>query len=153
MVVNKAFAPGSALRIHSLCDLVCRWGSAMRHLARLAICCVAAIAPVGHLTAMQFELVALRPGLDAIAGNGPIVQGDEERLRQAITNLSQVDPSTKFLGLFVDSPGGNVFEAEKLGSLIHTIGLPVLVGGSPSAFRPASFCWPALRRGWWRTLH
>jgi hypothetical protein len=65
-------------------------------------------------SALQYQRVALDPPLIGIVATGPIVPGDFDRLDAFIQTLPQTDHN---LGFFIDSPGGNVLEAEKNSSI------------------------------------
>lgn len=75
----------------------------------LAVASWLLLAPVQG-SALQYRRVAFDPPLVGITAIGPIVPGDFDRLDAFVKELS---PSDRILGFFVDSPGGNIFEAEK----------------------------------------
>lgn len=58
--------------------------------------------------------------------NGEIKEGDTERLVLSIKDAAERYPKATG-GLFLNSPGGNALEAERMASLIHRTGLPVMV--------------------------
>jgi hypothetical protein len=70
-----------------------------------------------YTSALQYQRVPVDPPLIGIAATGPIVPGDFDRLDAFIGKL----PKTELL-FFIDSPGGNIFEAEKSlnSSLLHS---------------------------------
>lgn len=74
--------------------------------------------------ALQYLRLPLNPPAVAILARGPIVQDDVERLTAFIGRLSQTDRLTSLL---VNSPGGNVSEAEKLARIITKYKLSVFV--------------------------
>jgi hypothetical protein len=98
------------------------------------ICLLGAVLPGVPARAMQFDLVALSPTEMIINGQGPIVEGDADRLQQA---LAAVPQTQKLLALALDSPGGSVSEGEQLARLIHARGLPVVI---PSNSKCVSAC-------------
>ena len=84
--------------------------------------------------AMQFSPVELADGRRAIEASGQVVVGDFHRL---LAFCDTVDKAGRLAGLIVDSPGGNVLEAEKMAGTIRDMGLPVAVAGGG---RCASAC-------------
>lgn len=85
-------------------------------------------APLGSpAVAMQFQRVPIEGAGDVYSGTGPIVEGDTDRFRAAV---AAAPPSNTVLGISLDSPGGNVFEAEKFAQLIHGTHAPVFVFGN-----------------------
>ena len=76
--------------------------------------------------ALQFERMSIDNSSVAILARGSIIQGDFERLGSFLGNLPKSD---RIIGLFLDSPGGNVFEAEKLAKGIAAAKLSVAVAG------------------------
>jgi hypothetical protein len=59
-----------------------------------------------------------------LVGTGDIVQGDRVRL---VTAIDSVPLGQKTIGLALASPGGNIFEAEKLADTVRSSGLVVIV--------------------------
>jgi hypothetical protein len=90
----------------------------------------------GH--ALQYQRVLLDPPGVIIAARGPIVRGDYNRLRAFLDLMSQTSPSTeRVMGVALDSPGGNVLEADDIAIGIRKIGLTVVV---PSGSQCSSAC-------------
>jgi hypothetical protein len=78
--------------------------------------------------ALQYQRVPLDPPSVIISVRGPIISGDYERFRTFVQTMSQVTPSTdRVLGFSLDSPGGNIFEAENIAIAVRNIDLPVVV--------------------------
>jgi len=78
--------------------------------------------------AMQFQPSQVSPTELVVDGRGPIVPGDNDRLTRALAGL----PTTGFtlLALALDSPGGNVAEAEQMVTVIRARQLPVIIPGN-----------------------
>ncbi len=74
--------------------------------------------------AFQFERAPIKDNAVALILRGPIVAGDFERLRSFVGTLPRED---RIVGLFVDSPGGSVFEAERFARFIAAAKLTVAV--------------------------
>jgi hypothetical protein len=90
----------------------------------------------GH--ALQYQRVPLDPPSVIISARGPIVRGDYNRLRAFLDTLSQTAPSTdRVMGVALDSPGGNVLEADDITIGIRRTGLTVVV---PSGSQCSSAC-------------
>jgi hypothetical protein len=85
-------------------------------------------------SALQYQRVPLDPPLIGVAATGPIVPGDFDRLDAFIRTLPQTD---HILGFFIDSPGGNILEAEKIALLINKTAATVTI---PSDSQCASAC-------------
>jgi len=91
--------------------------------ARLALLLGLAL-PAWPVHGMQFEAVPISPTEVIVSGRGPIVKGDAARLEQVLASI----PGTRQpSALALDSPGGNVAEAELLGGLISTHRLAVVI--------------------------
>ena len=73
--------------------------------------------------ALQFERVAIDNG-SIVVLRGSIIQGDAERLVAFFRGMPKSD---RIVALFLDSPGGNVVEAEKLANGIAAAKLSVAV--------------------------
>ena len=73
--------------------------------------------------AMTFSAMPVDGGY-VLLGTGNIVQGDRVRL---VTAIDSVPNNLRTLALAVSSPGGDVFEAEKMATTIRSSGLPVWV--------------------------
>ncbi len=84
--------------------------------------------------ALQFDQETISPTEVIVGGRGPIVKGDTDRLQQV---LAAVPQTKQLLGLALDSPGGNVVEAEQLAKLIRGRALPVVI---PSNSKCISAC-------------
>ena len=105
--------------------------SYLRHLL-LAMGALLLMAP--DASALQFKRLPFDHPLLGIAATGPIVTGDLDRLSAFIKTLSQSDGT---LSLFVDSPGGNIFEASKIAALINKSAAVVTI---PSGSQCSSAC-------------
>lgn len=66
--------------------------------------------------AMQFRRVQLDGGGIIVQSVGEIIPGDMDRLREFLGNLPAAD---RIFGFALDSPGGNVEEAERFAAFIH----------------------------------
>ena len=93
----------------------------------------ALLAPV-KAYALQYRLLSQEPPLLAITAIGPIVPGDFDRLGAIIQALPQSDRTLSFI---IDSPGGNIVEAEKIAAYIHKIEAAVII---PSGSQCSSAC-------------
>jgi hypothetical protein len=80
--------------------------------------------------AMQFRPTKIDDqGNVVIEALGEIVVGDAGRLRDVVLSLADtMPPGAKIFGLDLDSPGGNLLEAEKLVSAIRVMRAVVIVG-------------------------
>jgi len=76
---------------------------------------LAATAMPRDLAAMQFEPLSSDGDMGVVSGRGEIVQGDADRLRNALA----VAPAVKRVALLLDSPGGSVREAAQMGRMIR----------------------------------
>ena len=85
-------------------------------------------------SALQYRQLPLDPPYVGITATGPIVPGDFARLGAFIKTLSQSEGTLSF---FVDSPGGNVFEAEQIARFINKSAAVVAI---PSGSTCASAC-------------
>ena len=85
-------------------------------------------------SALQYRQFPLEPPYVGITATGPIVPGDFDRLGAFIKMLSQSEGTLSF---FVDSPGGNVFEAEQIAKFINKSAAVVAI---PSGSTCASAC-------------
>jgi ribosomal protein L18 len=90
--------------------------------------------PIWPAQGMQFEAVVSASNGPVISGRGPIIKGDAARLAQA---LASVPATQQVVALALDSPGGNVAEAEAVGSLISDHRLPVVI---PTGSQCVSAC-------------
>ena len=89
---------------------------------------------VGEASAFQYQRLHLDPPLVGITVTGPIVPGDFDRLSAFIKTLPQSEGTLSF---FVDSPGGNIFEAMKIAALINKSASVVTI---PSGSECSSAC-------------
>lgn len=78
---------------------------------------------VRQTVAMQFRAGPPDDGVVIIQADGEIIPGDVQRLFNALT----AEPKGFIIGLALDSPGGNLGEAEKLAGTVVRGKLPVLV--------------------------
>jgi hypothetical protein len=85
-------------------------------------------------SALQYRRLSLEPSLIGITVTGPIVPGDFDRLRAFLQTPSQSNGIPSF---FIDSPGGNIAEAEKIAAYIHETGATVTI---PSGSQCSSAC-------------
>jgi hypothetical protein len=69
-------------------------------------------------TALQFSRVPLQGGGIVIQATGPIIAGDMERLEAFLHSLPVTD---RVFGYALDSPGGDVGEAEKFANFVHQL--------------------------------
>ncbi|HUK07414.1 MAG TPA: hypothetical protein VLX09_06060 [Stellaceae bacterium] len=77
--------------------------------------------------ALELRRVAVDPSpFVVISAVGPIVPGDGERLQAFLAALPRGD---RLYGFVVDSPGGNIFEAEQIEALIRGHSIFVPAGG------------------------
>ena len=97
----------------------------MRQFVSLAVIVASLIASASQT--MQFKRVPIDGFGDIYTAIGPIIPGDTDRLRAAV--LQAPDPGA-FRGLSVDTPGGNLAEAEKLAGLISATNAGVVVLGN-----------------------
>ncbi len=77
-----------------------------------------------YASAMQFKIMNISSGIDMMTATGPIVSGDLGRM---IATLQANASGNKVVSILLDSPGGNVFEAEKLANGIHGSGAETVV--------------------------
>jgi ClpP class serine protease len=77
--------------------------------------------------AMQFNQTPLGGNDFAITAIGEIVEGDTNRAAALIQNLAAATPTARIRALALDSPGGQVDEAEKLAALICRLRAGVMV--------------------------
>ena len=95
----------------------------MKHLlAGIAAAMLLLTAERSH--ALQFERAPIKENTVALFLRGPIISGDFERLRSFVGGLPHED---RIAGLFVDSPGGSVFEAERFARFIAATKMTVAV--------------------------
>jgi len=63
-----------------------------------------------------------------IGARGPIIPGDYQRLRVFLDTMLDTMPSTdRIIGIALDSPGGNVLEADDIAVAVRRMKLPVIV--------------------------
>ena len=86
------------------------------------------------VSALQYGQFPLEPPYVGITATGPIVPGDFDRLGAFIKILPQSEGTLSF---FVDSPGGDIFEAEKIAVLINKSAAVVAI---PSGSQCSSAC-------------
>jgi Clp protease len=84
--------------------------------------------------ALQYGRITFDPPLIGITATGPIVAGDFDRLDAFVKTLSQTD---RILSFFVDSPGGDIFEVEKIAVFINKTSAGVTI---PSGSQCSSAC-------------
>ena len=85
-------------------------------------------------SALQYRQLPLDPPYLGITATGPIVPGDFARLGAFIKTLSQSEGTLSF---FVDSPGGNIFEAVQIATFINKSAAVVAI---PSGSQCSSAC-------------
>jgi hypothetical protein len=100
-------------------------------LASIIWCALLICAPDAR--ALQYRDISKQSRI-AILARGPIIAGDSTRLIEFVQALPSND---HIVGFIIDSPGGNVFEAEKLAGLIEKSGITVAV---PSNGQCSSAC-------------
>jgi hypothetical protein len=85
---------------------------------------------------MQFATIPLdgNPGAVVIGAVGEIIPGDLDRL---LAHAGGLPPTARVLGFALDSPGGNLVEAEKIAYLVRSLQTIVFVVGQA---RCASAC-------------
>ena len=83
--------------------------------------------------AMQFKPDSANADVVLISGRGEIILGDMGRLRAALAAV----PPDKKIGLLLDSPGGSVAEAEKMGHAIRDGNIDVVI---PESSKCVSAC-------------
>jgi hypothetical protein len=59
-----------------------------------------------------------------IGARGPIIPGDYQRLRAFFQTMPSTD---RIIGMAIDSPGGNVLEADDIAAVVRSANLPVIV--------------------------
>jgi len=90
----------------------------------------------GH--ALQYQRVPLDPPAVIIAARGPIVRGDRERLLAFLDKMSRTAPTgDRLIGIALDSPGGDVVEADDLAIALKKTNLSIIV---PSGSQCSSAC-------------
>ena len=80
---------------------------------------------VSTAQALQYQRVPVDPAPAVlVALRGPIVAGDFERFANF---LEAMPPTDRIIGFALDSPGGNVIEAEKMAQAIKRLDASILV--------------------------
>jgi hypothetical protein len=74
--------------------------------------------------ALQYQRIPLDPPRVVIGARGPIIRGDYQRLRAFFGTMPSTD---RIIGIALDSPGGNVLEADDLAGAVRRMELPVIV--------------------------
>src|SRR5215469_14865426 len=83
------------------------------------------ILQVSTAQALQYQRVPLDPAPSVLVSlRGPIVPGDFERF---VKFLEAMPPTDRIIGFALDSPGGSVIEAEKIGHGIKGLDTSILV--------------------------
>ena len=93
----------------------------LRHILGVVAMSAVATLPV---RAMEYSSVVVSGNVPALSLSGEILPGDTGRL---LAFLARLPPGGTVARLILDSPGGNLAEADKLASLIHQAGMPVMV--------------------------
>jgi hypothetical protein len=101
---------------------------------KLPIFCIGLLLAPSQASALQYGRVQVEPDVIAITITGPIVPGDMERLGSFLDTLPKSD---RFFGFFVDSPGGDILEAEKIAAAVREADVQVVV---PSGSQCSSAC-------------
>jgi peptidoglycan hydrolase-like protein with peptidoglycan-binding domain len=83
-----------------------------------------ALAAAGPAAAMQFEPMYLDGGAVLISATGPIFSGDKHRLEALIDSFSAGD---HVIGIALDSPGGEIDEANAMAGVLQETGWPAAV--------------------------
>jgi hypothetical protein len=79
---------------------------------------------ISEASALQYRRVPLKPPAVAILARGPIVTGDFQRLGDFAGTMQSTD---RIIGIFLDSPGGNILEAEKIAGVIKSFDMTAMV--------------------------
>jgi hypothetical protein len=106
----------------------------MRISVATVILCLQGFASVSA-QAMQFRPIQVSATEVVVDGRGPIVPGDTDRLTGVLSGISPVGVTV--LGMAIDSPGGNVFEAKQMVGVIRAHHLAVVI---PPNSQCASAC-------------
>ncbi len=95
----------------------------------LAVLCAAFLASERPALALQYKAVHRDPTLIYLTMTGPIVPGDFDRLEALLRTLPQSETGTQvsIAGVIIDSPGGNIIEAEKIAAYVHAAEVPLIV--------------------------
>jgi hypothetical protein len=103
-------------------------------IAALLIAEIAGLTMPTVASAMDFSIA--NPGvIPVVFANGPIVEGDAERLRNALAQVPRDNSGMKTLAL--NSPGGSVEAAYKMASVMDSVGVSTVVPPSETC---ASAC-------------
>jgi hypothetical protein len=128
--------PGIRIRVFALCAIADHkriW--ARKAGGALLIAAVILAISNSRAHSMQYQRVPLEDKKVIIALRGPIVGGDYQRL---LSFLAGMPPDDRIMGLALDSPGGNVFEAENMAvRIISSSSIAVFV---PSGSECSSAC-------------
>ena len=104
------------------------------YLRRLLVAISALLLAAPEASALQYGRSSLDLPLVGITATGPIVPGDFDRLAALVETLPQSD---RTLGFFIDSPGGDISEAEKIATFINETAAAVTI---PSGSQCLSAC-------------
>jgi hypothetical protein len=118
-----------------------RLSSLTKHFFLAAVTCGALVIGAREAAALEFQRVPLQSPAVAIFARGIIMPGDADGLSAFIAGLPQSDRATSLL---VNSPGGNVLEAQKLADVIAKDKLSVFV---PPSSQCSSACFPLFAAG------
>lgn len=77
--------------------------------------------------ALQYQLVPIEKSVVMVLARGPIIAGDFRHLYSFFQTMPQTD---RIVALALDSPGGNVFEAERIAGVIRKMDLSVFVSSN-----------------------
>ena len=96
------------------------------YLRRLLVAISALLLAAPEASALQYRRSSFDLPLVGITATGQIVPGDFDRLAALVETLPQSD---RTLGFFIDSPGGDIFEAEKIATFISETAAAVTIPG------------------------
>jgi hypothetical protein len=101
--------------------------------------------------AMDYSLVSVGRNIDVIRMSGAIVEGDAGKLFHFLENkLPAGDPNGLIGGFALDSPGGNILEAEAIARYIHKLQTLTVVGDGDVC---ASACFLLFAAGKGKLVH
>ena len=102
-------------------DLPQGWGS---QVLKLFLALLAVLIPASDAGAMELTTVSVQSEHVLVRLAGPIEAGDAAAF---VAYIGHIQHDSK-IGLYLDSPGGLIAEAEKIAHAIHVGGYPVVVG-------------------------
>ena len=106
---------------------------------RTALFTIALLAlTAGQAGAMQFSTIL--NGL-VLFGEGAVIPGDAQRLRQALIGMPEDEAGMKYLAL--SSEGGDVAEAYRVAAVIDQVGVVTLIPNNAACVSACSLIWIA----------